>query len=199
MAKTEVIHCKTKHDVNSIWFLVLKDRLAARQASYTRYFTNNRFSRSSSFTFSIPLAQVQGLSALPNWLLTSSSAGVCMQEGDVVTIHLHGRRTCFNLKQRSGWVDAAAVWEWANYDYSLLPLLLFFFLQSEPIFALELNSDLVVIVRIILGKDSYTKELVEVIICHSSTFNKSLTLRHWKFIFCCSGPLLTGFEEFLNW
>lgn len=127
MAKTEVIHCKTKHDVNSIWFLVLKDRLAARQASYTRYFTNNRFSRSSSFTFSIPLAQVQGLSALPNWLLTSSTAGVCMQEGDVVTIHLHGRRTCFNLKQRSGWVDAAAVWEWANYDYSLLPLLLFFF------------------------------------------------------------------------
>lgn len=132
MAKTEVIHCKTKHVVNSIWFLVLKDRFAARQASCARHFTNNRFSKRSSFTFWIPLAQVQVLSELPNWLLTSSSAGVCMQEGDVVTIHLPGSRTCFNLKQRSGWVDAASVWEWANYDYSLLPLLFFFSFNQSP-------------------------------------------------------------------
>lgn len=154
MAKTEVINCKTKHVVNNVWFLVLKDRLAARHVSYTRYFTNNRFSERSSFTLWIPLAQVQVLSELPNWLLTSSSAEVCFQDGDVVTVHLQGSRACFKLKQKSGCVDAAPVWEWATYNYSLLlPLLLLSFsLQSEPIFAFELNSDLVVIVRIILRK-----------------------------------------------
>lgn len=174
MAKTEVIHCKTKHVVNSIWFLVLKDRFAARQASCARHFTNNRFSKRSSFTFWIPLTQVQVLSELPNWLLTSSSAGVCMQEGDVVTIHLPGSRTCFNLKQRRGWVDAASVWEWANYDNSLLPLLFFFpSIRAHLCFGIKLWHD-----RYSENhsweSDSYTKELVEVIICHPSTFNKSL-------------------------
>lgn len=100
MARTEVINCKTEHVVNSVWFLVLKDRFAARHVSYTRYFTN-RFPERSSFTLWIPLAQVQVCSEPPNWLLTSSSAEVCLQDGDVVTTHSQGSRTCLTWSKRA--------------------------------------------------------------------------------------------------
>lgn len=71
-----------------------------------------------------------------------------MQDGDRVTIHLHGTRACSNLKQRSSCVDDAHV---SGLDSSSLlspslGALAFLLLQTEPIFAFEFNSDLAVIV-----------------------------------------------------